>query len=60
MALNCFAGAVKTQNLMGAPLLFKLVAVVVNALFVTVISPTQQFLLKNALSTRRTMKVSLA
>ncbi len=27
-ALNCFAGAVKTQNLMGAPFLFELVAVV--------------------------------
>ncbi len=27
-ALNCFAGAVKTQNLMGAPFLFDLVAVV--------------------------------
>ncbi len=26
-ALNCFAGAVKTQKLMGAPFLFKLVAV---------------------------------
>ncbi len=27
-ALNCFAGAVKTQKLMGAPFLFELVAVV--------------------------------
>ncbi len=27
-ALNCFAGAVKTQQLMGAPFLFELVAVV--------------------------------
>ncbi len=26
--LNCFAGAVKTQKLMGAPFLFELVAVV--------------------------------
>ncbi len=59
-ALICFAGAVKTQNLMGAPFLFELVAVVVNALFVTVISSTQQHLLDNSLSTRRTTKVSLA
>ncbi len=29
-------------------------------LFVTVISPTQQYLLENSLSTRRTTKVSLA
>ncbi len=28
LALNCFAGAVKTQTLMGAPFLFELVAVV--------------------------------
>ncbi len=27
-ALNCFAGAVNTQKLMGAPFLFELVAVV--------------------------------
>ncbi len=27
-ALNCFAGTVKTQKLMGAPFLFELVAVV--------------------------------
>ncbi len=27
-ALNCFAGAVKTQELMGAPFLLELVAVV--------------------------------
>ncbi len=27
-ALNCFAGAVKTQKLMGAPFLFELVVVV--------------------------------
>ncbi len=27
-ALNCFAGAVKTQNRVGAPFLFELVAVV--------------------------------
>ncbi len=27
-ALNCFAGAVKMQKLMGAPFLFELVAVV--------------------------------
>ncbi len=27
-ALNCFEGAVKTQNLVGAPFLFELVAVV--------------------------------
>ncbi len=27
-ALNCFAGAFKTQNLMGAPFLFELMAVV--------------------------------
>ncbi len=27
-ALNCFAGVVKTQKLMGAPFLFELVAVV--------------------------------
>ncbi len=45
-ALNCFAGTVKTKKLMGAPFLLELVAVVVNTLFVTVISPTYCIYLK--------------
>ncbi len=54
--LNYFVDAIKTLKLTGQLFLFELLAVVS---FVIVLSPAQQYLLENSLSTKLTTKVCM-
>ncbi len=58
-ALNYFADAVKTKKTYGSSISTRVSCGGKLIRYLSVISPTQQYLLENSLSTRRTTKVGL-